>query len=176
LCIHKRSHLRSVTERRYTCEICRKTFVERVMYNIHRRRCGSKQYTCNLCDRTFWHEYSLQLHMKVRFSSGASKILFLKINKTACKDNYIRYNDIFIFISSYLSLWTFSTVTFESLKDIFGNQMCLNTSVTWYLLTVIYVVVKALCYKPEGRGFDTRWGDFFFNLPSSSRPWASLSP
>jgi hypothetical protein len=23
------------------------------------------------------------------------------------------------------------------------------------------VVVKALCYKPEGGGFDTRWGDFF---------------
>jgi hypothetical protein len=23
------------------------------------------------------------------------------------------------------------------------------------------VVVKALCYKPEGRGFDTRSGDFF---------------
>jgi hypothetical protein len=22
-------------------------------------------------------------------------------------------------------------------------------------------VVKALCYKPEGRGFGTRWGDFF---------------
>jgi hypothetical protein len=22
------------------------------------------------------------------------------------------------------------------------------------------VIVKALCYKPEGRGFDTRWGDF----------------
>jgi hypothetical protein len=22
------------------------------------------------------------------------------------------------------------------------------------------VVVQALCYKPEGRGFDTRWGDF----------------
>ncbi|PNF25121.1 hypothetical protein B7P43_G02005 [Cryptotermes secundus] len=65
LCIHKRSHLRNVTERRYTCEICRKTFVERVMYIIHRRHCGSKQYTCNLCDRTFWHEYSLQLHMKV---------------------------------------------------------------------------------------------------------------
>jgi hypothetical protein len=84
LCIHKRSHLRNVTERRYTCEICRKTFAERVMYNIHRRRCGSKQYTCNLCDRTFWHEYSLQLHMKVRFFSGASKILFLK---TARKDN-----------------------------------------------------------------------------------------
>jgi hypothetical protein len=23
------------------------------------------------------------------------------------------------------------------------------------------VMVKALCYKPEDRGFDTRWGDFF---------------
>jgi hypothetical protein len=23
------------------------------------------------------------------------------------------------------------------------------------------VVVKALCYKPEGRGFDNRLGDFF---------------
>jgi hypothetical protein len=31
------------------------------------------------------------------------------------------------------------------------------------------VVVKALCYKPEGRGFDTRWGDFL-NLPNPSGP------
>jgi hypothetical protein len=35
------------------------------------------------------------------------------------------------------------------------------------------VMVKALCYKPEGRGFDTRW-DGFLNLPNPSgrtRPW-----
>jgi hypothetical protein len=34
-------------------------------------------------------------------------------------------------------------------------------------------VVKALCCKPEGRGFDTRRGDFL-NLPNTSgrtRPW-----
>jgi hypothetical protein len=24
------------------------------------------------------------------------------------------------------------------------------------------MVVNALCYKPEGRGFDTRRGDYFF--------------
>jgi hypothetical protein len=38
--------------------------------------------------------------------------------------------------------------------------------------------VKALCYKPEGRGFDTRWGEFL-NLPNPSgrtRPWGLLSP
>jgi hypothetical protein len=38
------------------------------------------------------------------------------------------------------------------------------------------VVVKALCYKPEGRGLDSRWGDFL-NLPNPSariRPWGLL--
>jgi hypothetical protein len=39
------------------------------------------------------------------------------------------------------------------------------------------VVVKVLCYKSEGRGFLTRWGEFL-NLPNLSgriRPWGSLS-
>jgi hypothetical protein len=39
------------------------------------------------------------------------------------------------------------------------------------------IVIKALCYKPEGRRFDIRWGDFL-NLPNSSgrtRPWGLLS-
>jgi hypothetical protein len=39
------------------------------------------------------------------------------------------------------------------------------------------VVVKALCYKLEGRGFDTLWGEFL-NLPNPSgraRPWGLLS-
>jgi hypothetical protein len=38
-------------------------------------------------------------------------------------------------------------------------------------------VVKALCYKPEGRGFNSRWGEFL-NLPNPSgctRPWGLLS-
>jgi hypothetical protein len=46
-----------------------------------------------------------------------------------------------------------------------------------YIEARFSVVVKALCYKPEGRGFDTRWGEFL-NLPNSSgrtRPWGLLS-
>jgi hypothetical protein len=38
------------------------------------------------------------------------------------------------------------------------------------------VVAKALCYKPEARGFDTRYGDFYFDLaiPSVRPPlWSS---
>jgi hypothetical protein len=40
------------------------------------------------------------------------------------------------------------------------------------------LVIKALCYKPEDRGFDTRLGDFFLNLfnPSGrTRLWGLLS-
>jgi hypothetical protein len=42
------------------------------------------------------------------------------------------------------------------------------------------VVIKALCYKPEGHGFKTptRGMIFFFNLPNPSswnRPWRSFS-
>jgi hypothetical protein len=39
------------------------------------------------------------------------------------------------------------------------------------------IVVKALCYKPEGHGFDTRWGDFLnlSNLSGRTRPWGLLS-
>jgi hypothetical protein len=34
---------------------------------------------------------------------------------------------------------------------------------------VITYLVEALCYKPEGRGFDSRWGHWiFFNLPNPS--------
>jgi hypothetical protein len=38
------------------------------------------------------------------------------------------------------------------------------------------LVVKALGYKPEGRGFEIRWGESL-NLPNPSgrtRPWRSL--
>jgi hypothetical protein len=41
------------------------------------------------------------------------------------------------------------------------------------------VVAKALCYKPEGRWFQTRWGEcIFFNVHNPSgltRPWGLLS-
>jgi hypothetical protein len=34
------------------------------------------------------------------------------------------------------------------------------------------VVVKALCYKPEGRGFEIRWGEFsvYLILPAALGP------
>jgi hypothetical protein len=35
---------------------------------------------------------------------------------------------------------------------------------------------RSLCYKPEGRGFESRWGGFFFNWPNpSSRTMALVS-
>jgi hypothetical protein len=40
----------------------------------------------------------------------------------------------------------------------------------YYLLNYCYVgargsvVIKALCYKPEGRAFETRWGEWFLSI------------
>jgi hypothetical protein len=38
-------------------------------------------------------------------------------------------------------------------------------------------VVKVLCYKPEGRGLHTRWGEFLclHNPSGCARPWDLLS-
>jgi hypothetical protein len=47
----------------------------------------------------------------------------------------------------------------------------------WMMGACGSVVVKALCYKPEGHGFETRWGEFL-NVPNPSgriRPRGSLS-
>jgi hypothetical protein len=58
---------------------------------------------------------------------------------------------------------------------ILGTECSENLFVTSRILR--HVVVKALCYKPEGRGFDSRWGEFL-NSPNPSgrtRPWGLLS-
>jgi hypothetical protein len=38
-------------------------------------------------------------------------------------------------------------------------------------------VVKTLGYKPEGRGFEARWGEILnlLNLSGRTRPWGLLS-
>jgi hypothetical protein len=53
----------------------------------------------------------------------------------------------------------------------------LNIPWTFIAETHGSVVVNELCYKPEGRGFDTD-GVIFLNLPNpsgSTRPWGILS-
>jgi hypothetical protein len=58
-----------------------------------------------------------------------------------------------------------------------NRQLPLQTFLN-YLSARGSVVVKALCYKPEGRGFEPHDVNTFFNLPNPSsrtRPWVSLS-
>jgi hypothetical protein len=57
--------------------------------------------------------------------------------------------------------------------------LCLDSIMAKYRLFFGSVVVKTLCYRPKGLGFETRWGEWtFLNLPNlarRTRPWGLLS-
>jgi hypothetical protein len=53
---------------------------------------------------------------------------------------------------------SFSLFQLVSFHEVFWPKFCTHL----YLGARGSVVVKALCYKPEGRGFDSRWFFFFF--------------
>jgi len=42
----------------------------------------------------------------------------------------------------------------------------INPAVKHYLGYSVAHLVEALCYKPEGRGFDSRWGHWDFSMTS----------
>jgi hypothetical protein len=95
--------------------------------------------------------------------------------------------------SSVPPTWNFQdlkvTLSISGFMQLTSGEMIstINNSshLTYHKLIIIHlrerprssVVVKALCYKPEGRGFDTRWGNFL-NLPNPSgrtSRWGLLS-
>jgi hypothetical protein len=81
------------------------------------------------------------------------------------------HNNVTITCPSILSTSLITNATNKSSVLFCVVQQLLKVGVSGSL------VVKALCYKPEGRGFETRWGDFL-NLPNPScrtRPWGLLS-
>jgi hypothetical protein len=55
-----------------------------------------------------------------------------------------------------------------SLKFVNTFQFCYNwttiTDNTWHYMVAVALLVEALCYKPEGHGFDSQWGHWFFQV------------
>jgi hypothetical protein len=61
-----------------------------------------------------------------------------------------------------MSLQTILAGKADLIEGHFWLEQILNTAKsTMYQGQRGSVEVKALCYKPEGRGFDSRWGEFF---------------
>jgi hypothetical protein len=77
-------------------------------------------------------------------------------------------------------MWEVMAKIINTLHDKFKTNQSNTNNCFIYVMYVGErgsVVVKALLYKLEARGFDTRW-DSFFNLPNPSRrtrPWGLLS-
>ncbi|XP_069682809.1 oocyte zinc finger protein XlCOF6-like isoform X2 [Periplaneta americana] len=112
LSVHKKSHVRNTKDKRYTCEVCRKTFLERILFNYHRRHCGNKQYTCNFCDRTFLREYSYQLHMKVHKQEQ-------KEYKCDCGQKFDNFNSLQVHKKTHERQTTMKCVTCQK---VFTNE------------------------------------------------------
>jgi hypothetical protein len=83
------------------------------------------------------------------------------------------------------SLWNWRSTYVLCKLQVIKNvcQHILNSLYNFYRASspnMGHVMVKALCYKPERRGIENRWGqwNFFFNLSNPSgctRPWGVLS-
>jgi hypothetical protein len=68
---------------------------------------------------------------------------------------------------SFLTLHKFSTE--YGIEAYFINWDQLFPIISIYYWNLIWgacrsIVVKALCYKPEGRGFEIRWGEWFLSV------------
>jgi hypothetical protein len=126
---------------------------------------------------TSWIDFTLPFHF--------CTIHFNIILKSTCRHSWwsVSFRDSY-WICTYC--FPINATCPANLRDHFNIKWTVHWSPTFdfHLLQLLKgargnVVVKALYYKPEGRGFETRWGEgIFFNLRNPSgrtRPWGSLS-
>jgi hypothetical protein len=94
-----------------------------------------------------------------RFLVGKRKFLKLR-----CKE----WRKVAVLVAVYIIVYMNSRIHVHNTD---GRIVILTLFVRVY--STSRLVLKALCYKPGGRGFETRWADFL-NLPNPSgrtRPW-----
>jgi len=76
---------------------------------------------------------------------------------------YVRLTDPAFRLNHKISVWFITSLTLN--KEFFFFR--------WHIVFVGHAVaqlVEALRYKPEGRGFDSRWCHYYFSLTNSFRP------
>jgi hypothetical protein len=66
----------------------------------------------------------------------------------------------------------FCNLDMEQIMSHIQSRRIINNAIAFHLVARGSVVVKALCCKPEGRGFKSQWGGFL-NWPN---PSGSIGP
>jgi hypothetical protein len=77
------------------------------------------------------------------------------------------FKDTFVFVVVSTRLWHRDTEIFQKSRSLLN---ILGPSVQNFGGHAVAHLVEALCYKPEGRGFDSHWCQWNFSLTKSFQP------
>jgi hypothetical protein len=124
------------------------------------------------CARTSWHCMTYQTYSGLQSAVHAATDAMQKWNTAPIHGKLSK-------IPFFVERLCQTNKKKDSLNDFWTKKGLYCLYLFIYIFTYLLVVVKALCYKPEGRGFKYSWGHWiFFNWPNPSsrtRPWGLLS-
>jgi hypothetical protein len=127
----------------------------------------SRKYAFSVGTESTGGNHESVWHNIYECESIASSRYILRIKITP--EAHLKMNAIFLF---FIRLWDRSADI--AIVDV---PSPLTQSYDISVMVSSSVLVKVLYYKPEGRGFETRWGEIL-NLANTSdrtRPWGLLS-
>jgi hypothetical protein len=111
-----------------------------------------------VCMRHYRPRWSAMRLIFVTVATISSRFSSVNVTVTTCSRLYRIYALLFVFFLQQNSCLNITSVFRRRGSASSGS-----------------VVVKALCYKPEGRGFETRWSEPFLRSRTSRiRPWNLL--
>jgi hypothetical protein len=123
-----------------------------------------KQYQTTWCRNPEHHKINLRWRANLRSDTN--------VVTPYLRDNFPCRHDTCVWrLNADISVLKMAVVPWELAVSLFGKCWLLNVGTKVASPDLHYMLhmskghaVEALCYKPEGRGFDSRWGNWIFQL------------